>query len=210
MSGWPGSAKMPFTLRPDQLRATAVACLRCKGMGKWVEHGPHVGQGWYCPTCKDDIPHQDNVFGISGIAIQKAVAAAKAQVASPARGYGAMPPATVTGGTAKGVKHQPHFAGPHAVHNSVGYIRLECVRPACTLCHGKTTFTPVVVMKGDWVMCLNTMISYTSGKSLTSLQAGWAYQVEEVLSQTIRVRVSRPGHTTTAIKEYSRCRFAKL
>ena len=33
--------------------------------GRFTNHGPNVGQGWYCPECKDDIPHSDNVYGSS-------------------------------------------------------------------------------------------------------------------------------------------------
>lgn len=33
--------------------------------GRWVDHGPSVGKGYYCPICKDDIPHTANTYGVS-------------------------------------------------------------------------------------------------------------------------------------------------
>jgi hypothetical protein len=41
-------------------------CPTCKKDGKWVDHGPAVGQGWYCVSCKVDIPSLHNTYGITG------------------------------------------------------------------------------------------------------------------------------------------------
>lgn len=32
-------------------------------VGRFTNHGPNVGQGWYCPECREDIAHVDNVYG---------------------------------------------------------------------------------------------------------------------------------------------------
>lgn len=42
------------------------SCAKCGTLGKWVDHGPAVGKGWYCSTCKEDIPSDANTYGITG------------------------------------------------------------------------------------------------------------------------------------------------
>ncbi len=48
----------------------SVTCLKGH-TGRFTNHGPNVGQGWWCPECKDDIEHSDNTYGSSAKMIVK-------------------------------------------------------------------------------------------------------------------------------------------
>lgn len=54
-------------------------------MGRYTDHGPMVGRGWFCPDCKDDIPHVDNVFGAAA-KLKLASKPIEVQVIYPKRG----------------------------------------------------------------------------------------------------------------------------
>jgi len=161
--------------------AAPVYC-GCGVEGVWNDYGPTVGRGWYCKACKNDIPHADNVFGITGIQIQK-----KLKEEPPK-------------GTARFGAH-PNPPTPAGINTNKVYAALECVKPQCPVCGGiMKTVKPITVRVGDMLRC-------NSGTGM-HLKAQQEYQVAEVLTYTVKVWCVRNGKLEA--REYARCRFSKV
>jgi hypothetical protein len=104
-------------------------CKKCNTIGRWVDHGPTVGKGWYCGTCKDDIPSDDNVYGHYA---QKKIEEKKS-VGQPYIGA------------------QPSVWGQTHTRR----VRLNCTKDICPACGGKYKGAHVNVQPGDRVICEN-------------------------------------------------------
>lgn len=38
-------------------------CTKCTTQSVWMDWGPIVGKGYYCKVCRDDVDHDNNVYG---------------------------------------------------------------------------------------------------------------------------------------------------
>lgn len=125
---------IPFTLPQkmiEQLKeAQFPVCPKCHSNSHvyFTDHGHLVGKGYYCRSCKDDVPHPHNEYGSMG----KQVQARKA--------FGALPKANT---------------GTWAVGNTkFQTMQLDCPMPHCVVCRGRFTGMPTINLKpGDLLRC---------------------------------------------------------
>jgi hypothetical protein len=190
----------------------SVVCPHCHTDAKWVEHGPTVGRGWYCPGCKDDVIHVDNVYGVTGGRIMQQNTFTRVPPAAPVGVKSAVPTVTRPSPAAapSGAYTPPLGVAPnhpHAPARSLGYngtfLALDCSKPGCKNCVG-IKGAPVAISAGDFVVCTSDL------GCRAWLNHGSVYSVAEILAFTIKVWCVEKTTGRLVAREYTRCRFGKI